>query len=202
MAKSEDLHGSAPDKSKIALLIIDIISDFEFEDGEKLLANTKPIAENIAQLKDKARNAGVPVIYVNDNFGKWQSDFKKLLTHCSHETRRGSSIARLLAPDDEDYFVLKPKHSAFYSTTLDLLLKHLGAETLVLTGVATNICILFTANDAHMRDFNLIVPRDCVAANETEQNDLTLEFLEKVLKADTRPSAEIEFEEFVKSANN
>jgi nicotinamidase-related amidase len=202
MAKSEDLHGNAPDKSKIVLLIIDMISDFEFEDGEKLLANTKPTAEAVARLKRKAKKAGVPIIYVNDNFGKWQSDFKKLLTHCSDEKRRGNSIARLLSPNDDDYFVLKPKHSAFYSTTLDILLKHLGAETLVLTGIATNICILFTANDAYMRDFNLIVPRDCVAANETEQSDLTLEFLEKVLKADTRASDEIEFTELKISANN
>ena len=202
MSKNEDLHGNAPDKSKIALLIIDMISDFEFEDGEKLLANTQPAAEAVARLKRKAVKAGVPVIYVNDNFGKWQSDFKKLLEHCCDEKARGNPVARLLAPDEEDYFVLKPKHSGFFSTTLDVLLEYLGAETLVLTGVATNICILFTANDAYMRDFNLIIPRDCVAANEKEQNDLTLEFLEKVLKADTRPSDKINFNRLQKSANN
>jgi nicotinamidase-related amidase len=202
MPKNEDLHGNAPDKSKVALLIIDMISDFEFEDGEKLFANAKPIAENLARLKRKAQKARVPVVYVNDNFGKWQSDFKKLLEHCSDEKARGNSIARLLSPDDDDYFVLKPKHSGFFSTTLDVLLEYLGAETLILTGVATNICILFTANDAYMRDFELIVPRDCVAANEAEQNDLTLEFLEKILKADTRASGEINFNQLQKTANN
>ena len=202
MPKNEDLHGNAPDKSKIVLLIIDMISDFEFEDGEKLYANTEPAAENIARLRKKAKKAKVPVVYVNDNFGKWQSDFKKLLTHCSDEKVRGSSIARLLSPEEDDYFVLKPKHSGFFSTTLDVLLEYLGAETLILTGIATNICILFTANDAYMRDYELIVPRDCVAANETEQNDLTLEFLEKILKADTCPSTEINFEELKTSAVN
>lgn len=202
MSKNEDLHGSAPDKSKIALLIIDMISDFEFEDGDKLFANTEPIAENIACLKRRAEQSKIPIVYVNDNFGKWQSDFKKLLEHCASEKVRGSKIARLLAPTDEDYFVLKPKHSGFFSTTLDVLLNYLGAETLILTGVASNICILFTANDAYMRDYDLIVPRDCVAANEKEQNDLTLDFLEKVLKADTRASDEINFEKLKTAVNN
>jgi nicotinamidase-related amidase len=195
MSKNEDLHGSAPDKSKIALLIIDMISDFEFEHGEKLYANSEPIAENIALLRHRAAQSKIPVIYVNDNFGKWQSDFKKLLEHCSDEKMRGNKIVRLLAPTDEDYFVLKPKHSGFFSTTLEVLLEYLGAETLILTGIATNICILFTANDAYMRDFNLIVPRDCVAANEPEQNERTLDFMRDILKADTQPSSEIDFEE-------
>jgi nicotinamidase-related amidase len=200
MPKNKDLHGNAPDKSAVVLLIIDMISDFEFEDGEKLFANAEPIAENIARLRKKAKKAGVPVVYVNDNFGKWQSDFKKLLSHCLDENVRGSSVVRLLEPEDDDYFVLKPKHSGFFSTTLDVLLEYLGAETLILTGVATNICVLFTANDAYMRDFELVVPADCVAANLTEQSDLTLEFLEKILKADVRPSTEINFKELKASA--
>lgn len=195
MPKNEDLHGSAPDKSKFALLIIDMISDFEFEDGEKLFANTQPIVENIKSLIEKARRSKIPVVYVNDNFGKWQSDFTKVLEHCADESVRGHPIVRQLKPDEEDYFVLKPKHSAFFSTTLEVLLEYLGAETLILTGIATNICILFTANDAYMRDFGLIVPRDCVAANETEQNEQTLEFVQSILKADTRPSGEIDFEQ-------
>lgn len=118
MSNNEDLHGSAPDKSKVALLIIDMICDFEFEDGEKLYAQTEPMIENLVEFKRRARAAGVPAIYVNDNFGRWQSDFKKLLAHSQDESRRGSKIANLLAPDEDDYFVLKPKHSGFYSTTV------------------------------------------------------------------------------------
>lgn len=194
MLKNEDLHGNAPDKSKTALLIIDMISDFSFDDGEKLLAHAEPAAENLSKLKKRAEKAGVPVIYVNDNFGKWQSDFKKLLKHCQAKASGGKKIAKLLAPKDEDYFVLKPKHSAFYSTTLDILLEYLEVEKLILTGIATDICILFTANDAYMRDFQLLVPRDCVAANQKNENDHTLKYLEKVLKADTRPSTEIDLE--------
>lgn len=193
MQKNEDLHGNAPDKSKIALLIIDMICDFEFDNGDKLCANAQPIAENIAKLKKKAKKADVPVIYVNDNFGKWQSDFKKLLRHTLNESARGHSIVEKLKPDDEDYFVLKPKHSGFYSTTLDVLLKYLGTETLVLTGVTTDICILFTANDAYMRDFHLFIPRDCVAANDQKESEKTLRYMEKILDADTRPSDEVDF---------
>jgi nicotinamidase-related amidase len=193
MSDNENLHGSAPDKSNVALLLIDVITDFEFEDGEKLFKNTLPMAKKLAALRLKAKEANVPVIYVNDNFGKWQSNFKKLLEHALHEKTLGSKIAEMLKPDDEDYFVLKPKHSGFYSTTLDLLLEYLQCKTLILTGITTDICILFTANDAYMRDFNLIVPSDCVAAVDKKENRYALSHIKRVLKADTQPSAKIDF---------
>ena len=202
MPKNEDLHGNAPDKSKVALLIIDMICDFEFSGGDRLCANAARISKNIASLKKKAKKAGVPVIYVNDNFGKWQSDFKKLLRHSISKASRGRPIAEKLKPDDEDYFVLKPKHSGFYSTTLDVLLKYLGAEMLILTGVTTDICILFTANDAYMRDFHLLIPRDCVAANDRKTSEKTLDYMEKILDADTRPSVEIDFSSLNHSKSN
>lgn len=193
MPKNEDLHGNAPDKSSTVLLIIDMISDFEFDGGERLVTFAEAIAKNIAALKKKAEKARVAVIYVNDNFGKWRSDFTKQLKHSQSKSVRGHRIARQLAPKKEDYFVLKAKHSAFYSTTLDLLLAYLGAKTLILTGVASDICILFTANDAYMRDFELYVPQDCVAASDEQTNEATLRYMEKVLKADTRPSDKIDF---------
>lgn len=193
MKKNSDLHGNAPDKSKAALLIIDMICDFEFEDGEKLFKYARPIAENIAKLKTKAEKENVPVIYVNDNFGKWQSDFKKLLRHSLNKKHRGHEIAELLKPKDENYFVLKPKHSGFYSTTLEVLLEYLGAETLIITGVATDICILFTANDAYMRDFKLIVPKDCVAANTDKKSKDALKYMENILEVETTASSKIDF---------
>ena len=198
MPKNEDLHGNAPDKSEVVLLIIDMISDFEFDGGDKILPFAEAIAKNIAALKKKAEKSKVAVIYVNDNFGKWRSDFTKQLKHSQSKSVRGHKIARLLAPKKEDYFVLKAKHSAFYSTTLDLLLAYLGAKTLVLTGVASDICILFTANDAYMRDYEIFVPKDCVAASEEKTNLATLEYIERVLKADIKPSTEIDFKKFNK----
>lgn len=103
----------------------------------------------------------------------------------------GRPIAALLQPEDDDYFVLKPKHSGFFSTQLEILLKYLGAETLILTGFAGNLCVLYTANDAYMRDFKLIVPRDCIASETAAADRQTLEHMRRWLKADTRPSAKI-----------
>src|SRR3954470_19827936 len=187
-AKNEDLHGNVPDKSNVALLLIDVINDLEFESGGELLKHALPMAERLAALKRRAKEAGVPVIYVNDNFGKWQSDFKRILEHCLNDDVRGKPIAEALRPEvDDDYFVLKPKHSGFFSTSLDILLDYLGAETLILTGMAGNICVLFTANEAYMRDFGLVVPSDCVASNTEAENRTALDQIARVLKADTRP---------------
>lgn len=197
-AKNHDLHGNAPDKSRVALLLIDVINDLEFEGSEKLLRQAVPMARNLARLKRRALAAKVPVIYVNDNFGKWQSDFHKQVEHCLKDGVAGEAIVRLLKPGPRDYFVLKPKHSGFYSTQLDILLDYLGVETLVLTGIASDICVLFTANDAYMRDFHLVVPGDCVAANSKQANDYALQQMQDILKADVRSSRQIDFNKLQK----
>jgi nicotinamidase-related amidase len=187
---SKDLHGSAPDKSAAALLLIDVINDFDFEEGEQLLRLALPVGKNIAELKKRAKAAGIPSIYVNDNFGRWQSDFKKIVAHSRNA--RGKPFVEMLLPDDDDYFVLKPKHSGFYSTTLSLLLTHLTVKNLILTGIAGNNCVLFTANDAYMRDFKIFVPSDCVVSNTEEENLDALRQMETVLKADTTPNTELD----------
>ena len=199
-AKNEDLHGNVPDKADVALLLIDVINDLDFEEGEQLLEQALPMAGRIAALKKRARQAGIPVIYVNDNFGKWQSDFNRLLKHCLEDNVCGKPLAELLQPGEDDYFVLKPKHSGFFSTTLDTLLDYLKAKTLILTGLAGNICVLFTANDAYMRDFNLVVPSDCVASNTVEENRHALELMKNVLKADVRPSTELDIDALKRAA--
>ncbi|MGH7138996.1 MAG: cysteine hydrolase family protein [Pirellulales bacterium] len=194
LTKNADLHGNAPDKSHVALLLIDVINDLDFPDADRLLEFALPMARQIAALKDRAKQEGVPVVYVNDNFGRWRSDFNAQVEHCLEEGVNGKPLVELLRPHEDDYFVLKPKHSGFFSTTLDLLLEYLGVKAVILTGISTNICVLFTANDAYMRDFHLLVPSDCVASNTAEENRHALDQIRKVLKADTRPSAEISFE--------
>jgi nicotinamidase-related amidase len=149
------------------------------------------MARKLLRLKQRAKKAGVPVIYVNDNFGRWRSDFRRQVTHCLRENSRGHEIVALLQPDEDDYFVLKPKHSGFFSTTLDTLLSYLGARKLILTGIAGNFCVLFTANDAYMRDYDLIIPSDCTASNTAEENRQALVLMKKFLKADTRPSTKL-----------
>ena len=192
--KHSDLHGNAPDEAPVVLLLIDVINDLEFDGGAKLLRYALPAAKTIATLKQRCRGARIPAVYVNDNFGKWRSDFKKLISHCVDDGPRGSQIVELLKPDEEDYFVLKPKHSGFFSSALDLLLEHLGARTLILAGWTGDICILFTANDAFMRDYRLVIPRDCVVSLEAEENQRALKFMERVLEADIRESDEIDLE--------
>ena len=192
-ARNPDLHGNAPDESDDALLIIDVINDLEFGSGARLLPHALAAAKRIRALKARARRAGVPVIYCNDNFGRWRSDFRKQIEHCKGDVR-GRPLVELLEPDEEDYFVLKPKHSAFFSTQLELLLQYLGPRRLILTGLAGNICVLFTANDAYMRDLHLVVPADCVASNTDADNRHALEQMRTILKADIRPSGEVSFE--------
>ena len=188
--KNVDLHGSAPDKHEIALLLIDVINDFDFPEAEQLLDYARPMAQNLLRLKRRAQKAGVPVIYANDNFGRWKSDFRRTVDHCTRHGR-GRAIVKLLRPEESDYFVLKPKHSGFFSTTLETLLRYLETQTLILTGIAGNFCVLFTANDAYMRDFNLFVPRDCTVSNTKKENESALRLMRKFLKADTRLSSGI-----------
>ena len=183
-ARNEDLHGSAPDKCATAPLLIDVINDLDFPEANQLLKYARPMARNLLRLKRRAQKAGIPVIYVNDNFGRWQSDFRRIVEHCSNEGR-GRELAEWLRPDATDYFVLKPKHSGFFSSTLETLLRYLGTETLILTGIAGNYCVLFTANDAYMRDYELIVPRDCTVSNTARENAEALRLMRRYLKART-----------------
>ena len=185
---SHSLHGSDPDSSATALLLIDVINDFDFPEADDLLKYAEPMAERIARLAARARAANVPVIYVNDNFGRWRSNFRSQVEYCLQRGGRGAMIVELLRPGDKDYFVLKPKYSGLFSTTL---LEYLGIKTMILTGTAANICVLFTASDAFMRDFRLIVPVDCVASNTEGLTAYAIEQMRTVLKADVRNSNEL-----------
>ncbi|CAA9892509.1 Uncharacterized isochorismatase family protein YaaI [Candidatus Methylobacter favarea] len=188
-----DLHGNAPENSPTVILIIDIINDFEFPGGDELIKHTEPVVNCIAELRKKADSKKIPVIYVNDNFGKWQSDFRTLLKHCLTKTSKSRSLVGIIKPRRKDYFVLKPKNSGFYSTTLDLLLDYLKAETLIITGLTADVCILMTAADAFLRDYKLLVPSDCTASINANDHQQALSYIKRVLRADTRPSDQIIF---------
>jgi len=193
--KKKDAQGIAEHRSKAALLLIDVINDFEFEGGEKLARAANKIAKNIAALKRRGKAAGIPVIYLNDNFGKWQSDFRKLVEHCVNKESRGRSVVERLLPEPDDYFVLKPKNSGFYSTALELLLRYLEARTLILCGLTADNCALFTAVDAHMRDYDLIIPSDCVASQSPGRNTQALDLIRRVLDAEITTSRNLDLEE-------
>ena len=186
---SETLHGSAPDQSPVALLLVDVINPLDFADAGKLLRYAVPAADRLAGLKRRARAAGVPVVYANDNFGRWRSDLSAVVRECEKPDCPGRPLVERLRPEPDDYFVLKPKHSAFFSTTLDTLLRYLGTRTVVIGGFATDICVLFTANDAYMRDLRIVIPSDGVASNEAADSDTALALMGRVLKART-PNAD------------
>jgi nicotinamidase-related amidase len=186
--KNPDLHGNAPDESPAALLLIDWINDLEFDGGDALLAHARPAAERVAALARRARAAGVPVIYANDNFGRWRSDFREVVARCGREGVRGQPLAEALRPEPSDYFVLKPKHSAFFATALEVLLAYLGTRRLILTGLTADRCVLFTAADAHMRDFALHVPPDGTASIRADDHAAALAFLHGTLRADAAPT--------------
>jgi len=179
--------------SKTALLLIDVVNDLMFDGGKELLLHARPMATQLLRLKAYARAQKMPVIYANDNFGQWHADFQALIQHCLQDHVRGQEIVQLLQPDEEDYFVLKPKHSAFYQTSLDVLLSNLGVTSLIITGLAGDICVLFTANDAYMRNFTIIVPGDCIASEDATHNAQVLQLMQRVLKADVTPFAEWTF---------
>ncbi|GAB3698420.1 cysteine hydrolase [Spirosoma flavus] len=195
--KEGDLHGNVPDSSPVVLLIIDMINDLEFPGGDELLGPAQRIAERIATLKRKAKTLRIPVIYINDNFGRWRSDFKEVTDHVLNDGVLGQNLAEVLRPEKDDYFVLKPKNSAFYATTLDTLLTYFKAKHLILTGMSTDSCVLFTANDAYMRDLKLNIPSDCVTSIKASHKEDALAYMERVLQADTTPAEELDLEELV-----
>ena len=189
---TDDLHGNAPDRSETVLLLVDVINDLNFPQNEQLLRESRRLAACIARLKERCKEARIPTIYVNDNFGKWRSDFSEVVRHCLSPNAPGRGMVEALVPEQQDYIVLKPKHSAFYATPLDMLLEYIGVKNVILAGVTTNACVMITAGDVHVRDLGLFVPSDCVAALTEEDQRKALEFMEKNFGADITPAAQLD----------
>ena len=178
---------------RYALLLIDVINRLDFDGAATLAPRAMAMARRVAALKRRASAAGVPCVYVNDNFGQWRSDLRVLVARGLDEASRGQSLVQTLKPDEDDYFVLKPLHSGFYSTTLDLLLRELGSRTLIICGLATEACVLFTASDAYIRGFEVMVPNDGCASESPARHRAALAIMRKMLKARTASCASIRF---------
>ena len=175
-------------RARTALLLIDVINPFQFPNGRRFAKAWLPAARRIAALRDRARAARCPVVYVNDNFGQWKSDFARIVRLCGAAGMPGAEQVRLLAPAPEDFFVLKPTLSGFHETPLHLLLKSGGVRTVILTGFAADICVFFTAADAYMREYGVIVPEDCIAAESARDLRHSLRAMTRLFKARTTPS--------------
>ena len=187
----ENLHGNAPDQCEVAVLLVDVINDMSFPGGEKLAARARPLAKSLQTLRRRARRARVPVIYANDNFGRWRSDFSAQVEHCLQDGVRGRDLAAALRPAPDDYFVLKPKHSAFYQTCLEVLLEHLGARTLIIGGVTTDSCVTFTASDAYLRGYSLRIVEDGCAALTASAHRDACAHLSRALHAELASAARV-----------
>jgi nicotinamidase-related amidase len=175
---------------KTALLIIDMISALDFPDADKVEADMLRATRSIAKLRAAADRQDVPVIYINDNFGEWHSERYRLVERALQD-QRAVPIVSTLAPRDGDYFIIKPQFSGFYATNLPVLLPKLGVDRLVLTGMAADSCVLFTAADAHMRDYRLWIPSDAVAAQSSSRKRWSLETAHSILGAEIRPLAKL-----------
>ena len=178
-----------PSPVPVALLLIDVLTTFQFPDGEAVLIGALAMRDTLVRLKARARTAGIPVLYVNDNFGDWRSEKEVLMGRCLEA--KGGEFVRPLLPDSEDYFVLKPMHSAFYMTPLEVLLQHLQVETIILTGLTSNSCIAVTAHDANMRGFEIYIPPDSSCARNSEEHTQALAQLKAMAGANLRPSASL-----------
>jgi nicotinamidase-related amidase len=201
MPRSDETEPVAPSRDQAgggtALLIVDMINCLDFEGGTALAPAARRAADVIAQLRAQADDAEIPVIYVNDNFGAWHSEKGKLVERM-HES--GSPLAGHLDPRASDYFIIKPQFSCFYATNLSVLLPKLGVTRLVLTGIATDICILFTAADAHMRDYALWVPSDAVAAESDKRGAWALDIMAHAMGAATAPTRDLSLRQWAGNA--
>lgn len=183
-------------KENTALIIIDMNNKMEFDGSKELLKHTEPIVQPLLNLKKRAKEAGIPTIYVNDNYGLWREDIERLIDEC--KKGNGGKIVERFIPNQDDFFIIKPKHSAFFGTQLDILLHQLEVKNLILTGIAGDICVLFTAVDAYMREYNLWVPSDCLASETTQDNEAALRLIKRSTFANTNPSTDVKIEKFFK----
>lgn len=181
-----------PDTCSAALLLVDVLNDLDFPGAKPLIQAAPRLARNIAALKRRCRDAKIPAIYVNDNRNRWRSDFCAVVNHCLGADLPGRSLVEPLIPAADDYIVLKPKHSAFFATPLETLLLHLHIQrTIILVGLTTDACILTTACEIHIRDINLYVPSDCVAASSNKQHKTALDLMKKSFRAHTAASRQL-----------
>ncbi|MCC0093371.1 cysteine hydrolase [Streptomyces flavotricini] len=180
------------DAGRTALIVIDMLNAYEHEDADVLVSSVREALPGVGALLRRARDAGAPVVYVNDNFGRWRSHHGEILEaalagpHCD--------LVEPIAPDEESLFVVKARHSVFYETPLAYLLGQLEVERVVLCGQVTEQCVLYSALDAHIRHLEVVVALDAVAHIDAGLAEAALRMMERNMSAELRPSGEITFE--------
>ncbi|MCC2675266.1 MAG: isochorismatase (2,3 dihydro-2,3 dihydroxybenzoate synthase)-like protein [Ramlibacter sp.] len=176
-------------RSPRVLILVDFINPLNFPGAEKLAKPALAAARATARLRDALDRQKVAVVYANDNYGSWQSDFQGLVAQCCERDDISSEIARLLAPRPTDITLLKPRHSAFYCTALELLLNEMGARELIVAGLSSDMCVQMTAADAFLRGYEGVwVPADCTAAETPQAKAASIKYMKDILKCDVRSS--------------
>jgi nicotinamidase-related amidase len=184
---NSDTRGPAGD----ALLILDIFNTFDFPGGEELAAATAALIPTLVSLRERFHRAGRPVIYVNDNLGRWSDSFEQVIAFTVASHAATHSVSRSLTPHDGDFKLLKPRHSAFFETSLQSLLSHLDVRRVVISGIAGDYCVLSTALDACVREIQVIVPRDAIASQTPERNERVLSHLAETCNIPTPQARDV-----------
>lgn len=161
--------------ARAAVVVLDLFSTYDFPGGARLLKAIGQRTPLLARLCERARAAKVPVVFVNDNLGHWNSDFPGLLQKCEQRSAEVAALIAQMRPAPGDHVLLKPRHSAFYGTALEALLEHLRTSVIVLAGVSAESCVLATACDAHTRGFRLVLPADTMGGIDRRGVARTLE---------------------------
>ncbi|MDT0609243.1 isochorismatase family cysteine hydrolase [Streptomyces lancefieldiae] len=174
---------------KTALIVIDMINTYDHEDAESLIPAVESVLPALTRLLDRARGQGVPVIYVNDNFGEWRSHHGEILDKALSGPQ--SRLVEPVRPDGSSLFVVKARHSIFFETPLTYLLHQQGIDRLVLCGQVTEQCVLYSALDAHIRHLQVIVPRDAVAHIHADLADAALRMMQRNMGARVCDSGEL-----------
>ncbi|KUN41117.1 isochorismatase [Streptomyces longwoodensis] len=175
--------------SKSALIVIDMINTYDHKDAELLLPSARRVVPVVADLLQRARSRDIPVIYVNDNFGEWRSHHGELLEKALSGPH--ADLVEPLRPDDASLFVVKARHSIFFETPLTYLLQQQGFERLVLCGQVTEQCVLYSCLDAHIRHFDVTIPRDATAHIHQDLADAALRMMERNMGAQVCDSDEL-----------
>jgi len=174
-----------------SLLVVDMINTWQMQGGKALLVAASRMLPNMVRLLTAARRAGAPIVYANDNFGCWRSNILQTIAQAREAHPVSARIVDALAPQPNDYIVLKPKHSAFYATPLALLLRALEIKRLVIAGVSADQCVLATAGDALLREYEVIVPSDAVASPTAARTRAILKHFRDVMDIPTPTSPNV-----------
>lgn len=170
------------------LVLVDFINPLDFPGAERLLPGALRAARATARLKQELAERDVPAIYANDHYGTWHAEFSDVLRACLALPGVRGQIARLLSPATQDLTILKPRHSAFFATPLDLLLREMRAKELVIVGLAADMCVQLTTMEAYMHGYSAWVPSDCTAAETPGAKRRALHHMATVMKCRTEAS--------------